>query len=77
MIKERMNNHRSDTALNRNTAIGKHFNKPLHSIKNLVITPIAGLAEYTTLERYTIERDFMRIVGSIYSKGLNNYPIIL
>jgi len=82
MIKERMSSHRSDLALNRNTATGIHFNEPLHSIKNLVITDPspallpADLAEYTTLVRYNIERDFMRI-GYIYPKGLNNYPFIL
>jgi len=55
MIKERLNNHRSGIALNRNADIGIHFNEPLHSIKNLIII-IANLAEYTTLERYYTER---------------------
>jgi len=34
MLKERLNNHRSDIKLNKNTAVSKHFNDIGHALKD-------------------------------------------
>ena len=76
MLKERLNNHRSDIKLHKSTAIGIHFNEPFHKIDHLIITPVAYLTNCEEDARLKIEHDFMVLLNTIYPAGLNNYPII-
>lgn len=75
-LKERLNNHRSDVRLQKNTAIGIHFNEPSHIIEDLRIMPIADISTIPERERYLIENDFMRLLKTSYPNGLNAYPMI-
>ena len=61
-LKDRLNNHRSDVRLHKQTAIGIHFNEPLHDINDLRIMPIADVSTVPERERYTIENNFMRLL---------------
>jgi len=54
MLKERLNNHRSDIKSNKNTAVSKHFNDIGHALKDLRITPIFSLAGLALHERFTV-----------------------
>jgi len=76
MVKDRLNNHRSDIKLKKGTAISLHFNEPGHSIKDLKITPIVDISEFQTQDRTKIEYEFMSLLNTTYPVGLNNYPII-
>lgn len=76
MLKERLNNHRSDIKLKRHTTIAIHFNEPRHSFKDLVILAISDLSAYNQLERNKIELAYMKKLDTIYPKGLNFYPIL-
>lgn len=76
MLKERLNNHRSDIKLKKPTAISFHFNEPGHSIKDLKITPVAFISHLSALERANCEFKYMSALNSLYPFGLNNYPII-
>jgi len=51
MLKERLNNCRSDIKLNKNTAVSKHFNDISHDLKDLRVTPIFSLAGLAMHER--------------------------
>ena len=76
MIRDRLNNHRSDIKLKRPTAISLHFNEPGHSVRDLKITPVADINGFCTSDRAKIEYEFMTLLDSIYPAGLNCYPII-
>lgn len=76
MLKDRLNNHRSDIKLMKSTAIACHFNEPLHSIKDLNITPIADISDIDISDRNKIEYNYMMSLNTIYPIGLNNYPLI-
>lgn len=75
MLKERMNNHRSDILLHKSTAVAIHFNLPAHTYSDLIITPVLDITDFDVSERLTIEREFMSRLGSIYPEGMNFYPI--
>lgn len=75
MLKERLNNHRSDIRLNKNTAVSKHFNDIGHDLLNLKITPIFSLIGLSLHERLTIEYSYMKSLNTFYPTGLNYYPL--
>jgi GIY-YIG catalytic domain len=75
MLKERLNNHRSDIKNNKPTAISIHFNSPQHNISNLEIMPIQQLITNNDAERLEIEKLWIKHLHTIYPKGLNYYPI--
>ena len=75
MVKERMNNHRSDILLHKPTAISVHFNLPAHSYLDLLITPILDITEFDIPHRLNIEREFMSRLNTIYPAGMNYYPL--
>ena len=76
MLKERLNNHRSDIKLHKNTAIAKHFNLPRHDIKNLNILPIEDITDLNITDRLHKERLFIKTLNTIYPKGMNYYPLL-
>ena len=76
MLKERLNNHRSDIKLKKATAVGIHFNEPKHSIKDLKITPISDLSDISTHDRIKVELNFMKLFNTFYPSGMNYYPIV-
>ena len=59
-LKYRLNNHRSDIKLKKNTAISIHFNSPNHECSDLFITPIFDITGMPQADRFRIENDFMR-----------------
>lgn len=75
-LKDRLNNHRSDVRLCKETAIGCHFNEPFHSVADLRIMPIHDVSHVPIDERYVIENQFMDLLHTKYPKGLNNYPLV-
>lgn len=75
-LKERLNNHRSNTHLKKPTAISIHFNEPRHSFDDLLIIPISDISPFNIEQRNDIEKSYMRKLNTIYPQGLNNYPII-
>ena len=73
-LKDRLNNHRSDIATRKNTAISVHFNSPSHTISHLKITPL----EQTTGDwqaRKIREAFYINKLNTSYPNGLNNYPL--
>jgi GIY-YIG catalytic domain len=70
-LKDRLNNHRSDIRLNKDTAVAKHFSLPRHSCKDLKIVPIFSLVGKDFNERLAIEKQFMNTLNTIYPYGLN------
>jgi hypothetical protein len=76
MIKDRLNNHRSDIKLNKPTAIGLHFNELCHSLKHLIITPIADISNLSISDKHNVELEFMTLLRTRYPLGLNCYPIV-
>jgi len=77
MLKERLNNLRSDIKLNKNTAVSKHFNDIGHDLKDLRITLIFRLAGLALYERLTVEAHYMKMLNTYYPQGLNHYPLTL
>jgi hypothetical protein len=75
-LKERLNNHRSDIKLSKSTAVGIHFNLPLHSQANLRITPILDISACDQIERNKWELRYMDVLHTKYPYGMNFYPII-
>ena len=75
LLKERLNNHRSDIKLKKNTAIGIHFNDYGHTFTDLRIKPIANISNLLPAERYKLEYDFFIKLNTVYPNGLNCYPI--
>lgn len=75
-LRERLNNHRSDIKLHKQTAISIHFNQSGHSLSDLIIFPIMDLTNISDICRIKLEYNLMVKLGTIYPKGLNCYPII-
>lgn len=75
-LKDRLNNHRSDVKLLKNTAVAKHFNEPGHFISHLKIMPIFDLTGLPVFRRIEIENDFMKSLNTRYPIGLNYYPLL-
>ena len=73
-LKDRLNNHRSDIRLKKQTAIAIHFNDILHSIKDLSIIPIE-IAERSDYRKYR-EDYWIKQLKCYYPFGLNHYPLV-
>jgi len=58
-LKERLNNDRSDVNLNKNTAVGIHFNNPSHSVSHLKISPIQLIPEDQDIYHLNIEKHWI------------------
>jgi hypothetical protein len=75
-LKDRLNNHRSDIKLKKNTAISIHFNSLNHECSDLFITPIFDITGMPQADRFRIENDFMRKLDTLYPVGINHLPIV-
>ena len=75
-LKDRLNNHRSDVKLHKNTAIAKHFNESGHFIVHLRIMPIEYIASLSIDTRLQIEKQYMTVLNTRYPNGLNCYYLI-
>jgi GIY-YIG catalytic domain len=74
-LRTRMNRHRSNIRLNQNTAIAIHFNLPNHTLKHLTVIPIELIFNDGKIQRLNREYYWQLRLGTIYPKGLNNYPV--
>ena len=74
-LRDRMNNHRSDISLNKNTPIGIHFNLPNHSLENLTVVPIELMTITSPTERRKREAFWQKELVTKYPAGLNAFPI--
>ena len=74
-LRERLNNHRSDIKLQKNTPIAKHFNLPQHNLQHLSIIPIQNIENCSDNERLDIEKQYMKTLNTIHPVGINFYPI--
>jgi len=70
-----MNRHRSNIRLNQNTAVAIHFNTPNHNLSHLTVTPIELILNDGKIQRLNREYYWQLRLGTIYPKGLNNYPV--
>jgi GIY-YIG catalytic domain len=75
MLKDRLNNHRSDITLKKPTAIGLHFNFKGHSIADLQIIPVLQLLSTDKDINRAIENDWMKTLNTFYPFGLNHHPL--
>ena len=74
-LRDRMNNHKSTIRTNnKKSPIAIHFNSPNHTIDHLSVTPIEVLTTNNSFHRRTREYYWQIRLGTIYPKGLNNYP---
>jgi hypothetical protein len=76
MLKDRINNHRSDIRLKKATAVSIHFNGPHHSLNDVRVTPIYDISSLSHGERLKVEYEFMKLINTFYPVGMNNYPIV-
>ena len=74
-LKDRLNNHRSDIATRKQTAIAIHFNKAHHSVTNLRITPIEQMQTESDVARKAREKFYINKLETKFPRGLNSYPI--
>jgi Reverse transcriptase (RNA-dependent DNA polymerase)/GIY-YIG catalytic domain len=72
-LKDRLNNHRSDIKLCKNTAIAIHFNNIGHRYSHLRITPIELVTD--TKYREIREKYWIKTLNTKYPLGINHYPI--
>ena len=71
-LKIRLNDHRSNIKINKNTTISIHVNSPLHTISNLKITPIEQIDNKDPSELLRREQFWMNILQTKYPKRLNS-----
>ena len=72
-LRERINNHRSDIKLHKNTAIAKHFTEILHTYKHFSVIPIDIINN--SIERKDKENIWIKELCTKYPLGLNSYPL--
>jgi len=77
-LKDRLNDHRCNIKLHKNTTIAVDFNNPLHDISTLSITPIEQINSKSTTELLHREQFWITTLQlhTKYPHGLNNYPVI-
>ena len=75
LLKDRLNNHRSDVRLLKPTAVGLHFNLPGHSFVNLSIFPIQDLSLIAPSDRLRVEQRWIHILNTRYPFGINHNPL--
>jgi len=74
-LKDRLNDHKSNTRTNKQTAIGIHFRTASHDITHLQIIPIEQIEQNNRDQILIREQFWMNTLQTKYPKGLNNYPI--
>ena len=74
-LRNRSNRHRSNIKLKQNTAIGIHFNTKNHTLKHFTITPIEQIIDDGKIQRLNREYYWQLRLGTVFPKGLNNYPV--
>ena len=72
-----MNNHKSTIRTHKRTPIALHFNSLNHTINHLSVIPIESLTNNSIFNRRSREYYWQLRSGTIYPKGLNNYPVNL
>lgn len=74
-LKDRLNDHKSNTKRNTQTAISIHFRSASHNITHLQIIPIEQIEQNNQHQIIIREQFWMNTLQTKYPKGLNNYPI--
>lgn len=75
-LRVRMNAHRYCIRANKDTPISIHFNSIDHNISHLNVTPIEKLKDNNSIsDRRTREYFWQLTLGTIFPKGLNNFPV--
>ena len=74
-LRVRMNAHRYCINSNKDTPIGIHFNSKNHNISHLKIMPIEKVKGISTNDRRSRECFWQLTLGTIFPKGLNNFPV--
>ena len=73
-LRQRLRQHRHDIKINNKTTIGIHFNKTSHTFNHLKIIPIEIIKNENAYQRRTREFYWQLRLGTIFPKGLNNFP---
>ncbi len=76
-LRDRMNNHKSTIRTNKRTPIAMHFNSLHHTINHLSVIPIEVFTTNNIFNRRSREYYWQLRLGTIFPKGLNNYPVNL
>jgi len=74
-LRDRINNHKSTIRTGKKTPISIHFNSTEHTIDHLSVVPIEILFTNNLLHRRTREFYWQLRLGTIFPKGLNNFPV--
>jgi len=74
-LKDRLNDHKSNTRTNKQTTVGIHFRSSPHDITNLQIIPIEQIEHNNQHQILIREQFWINTLQTKYPKGLNNYPI--
>jgi hypothetical protein len=74
-LRDRMNNHKSTIRTKKPTPIAIHFNSVGHTSENLSVVPIEQLKTNNFLHRRAREYYWQLRLGTIYPRGLNNFPV--
>jgi len=74
-LRDRINNHKSTIRTGKLTPIAIHFNSNDHSIENLSVNIIETFNTNNLMHRRTREYYWQLRLGTIYPKGLNNFPV--
>ena len=74
-LRVRMNAHRYCVRTNKDTPIGIHFNSVDHNISHLNVIPIEQLKVNNISDRRAREYFWQLTLGTIFPKGLNNFPV--
>jgi len=72
-LRDRLNNHRSDIVLKKQTAISIHFNEVSHTINNLKVLPIEIITDSNI--RKSKEQWWITELGTKYPFGINYFPL--
>jgi len=76
-LRDRINNHKSTIRTYKHTPIALHFNSPHHTIHDLSVIPIEVLTTNNIFDRRSREYYWQLRLGTMFPKGLNNYPVNL
>ena len=74
-LKQRFNDHASNIATKKQTAIAIHFNEDGHSKKDLEISAIEKIENNNAQDRKQREKYWIQRLNTTFPHGLNNYPI--
>jgi hypothetical protein len=74
-LQSRMNGHRYCIKFNKDTPVGIHFNSPNHNLSHLTVMPIEKIKSNNMSERRAREFYWQLKLGTIFPRGLNNFPV--